>query len=237
MKPETRAVLAGCSTATITMQLLKRGLRATAMRGVRPLAPDQGRIVGEAYTVRFIPMREDLSDPAILGSPNNHQRVAIEDCPAGAILCMDGLGNAEVGTLGDILAERLRVRGVAACVTDSATRDAEAVVATGFPVWCNGRAAPPNITGLAMGDRQVPIGCGGVAVVPGDALVCDGDGVVVIPRALVEEVAAGAVEQERLEVFVQERIRAGCSVTESYPPDARTLVAYEVWKQERRQTG
>lgn len=239
MKSEIRDALAGCSTATVTMQLIKWGLRATAMRGVSPLAPDQGRIVGEAYTVRFIPMREDLSDPSILGSPDNHQRVAIEDCPAGAILCMDGLGNGEVGTLGDILAERLRlrlrlrVRGVAACVTDSATRDAEAVIATGFPVWCNGRAAPPNITGLAMGDRQVPIGCGGVAVVPGDVLVCDGDGVVVIPRAMVEEVAAGAVEQERLEAFVQERIRAGYSVTESYPPNAETLAAYEVWKEGR----
>ena len=237
MKPETRAALAGCSTATITMQLLKRGLRATAMRGVKPLAPGQGRVVGEAYTVRFIPMREDLSDPAILGSPDNHQRVAVEDCPAGAILCMDGLGNGEVGTLGDILAERLRVRGVAACVTDSATRDAEAVAATGLPVWCNGRAAPPNITGLAMGDRQAPIGCGGVAVVPGDVLVCDGDGVVVIPRAMVEEVAAGAVEQERLETFIQERVRAGFSVAESYPPDAATLAAYEVWKEERQRAG
>ena len=135
-----------------------------------------------------------------------------------------------MATLGDILAERLRVRGVAACVTDSATRDAEAVVATGFPVWCQGRAAPPHITGLAMGDRQVRIGCGGVAVVPGDVLVCDDDGVVVIPRALVEEVSAGAVEQERLEAFIQERIRAGYSVPESYPPNADTLAAYEAWK-------
>lgn len=230
MNPETRAALAGCSTATLTMQLLKRGLRATAMRGVRPLAPGQGRVVGEAYTVRFVPMREDLSDPAVLGAPGNPQRSAIEECPPGAILCMDGLGNADVATLGDILAERLRVRGVAACVTDSATRDAEAVVATGFPVWCQGRAAPPHITGLAMGDRQVRIGCGGVAVVPGDVLVCDDDGVVVIPRALVEEVAAGAVEQERLEAFIQERIRAGYSVPESYPPNADTLAAYEAWK-------
>ena len=230
MNPETRAALAGCSTATLTMQLLKRGLRATAMRGVRPLAPGQGRVVGEAYTLRFIPMREDLSDPAVLGEPGNPQRSAIEECPAGAILCMDGLGNGEVATLGDILAERLRVRGVAACVTDSAVRDAEAVTATGFPVWCRGRAAPPHIAGLAMGDRQAPIGCGGVAVVPGDVLVCDGDGVVVIPQARVEEVAAGAVEQERLETFIQERIRAGYSVPESYPPNAETLAAYEVWK-------
>ena len=234
MSPEIRTALTGCSTATITMQLLKRGLRATAMRGVAPLAPDQGRIVGEAYTVRFIPMREDLSDPAGLGAPDNPARNAIEDCPAGAILCMDGLGNAEVATLGDILAERLRVRGVAACVTDSATRDAEAVIATGFPVWCSGRAAPPSITGLAAGDRQVPIGCGGVAVVPGDVLVCDGDGVVVIPQAMVEEVAAGAVGQEALETFVQERIRAGFSVAQSYPPDEETLAAYEIRKEERR---
>ena len=231
MNPDTRTALRGCSTATLTMQLLKRGLRATAMRAVRPLAPAQGRVVGEAYTVRFIPMREDLSDPARLAAPGNPQRRAIEECPPGAILCMDGLGNAEVATLGDILAERLRLRGVAACVTDAATRDAEAVAATGFPVWCRGRAAPPHIAGLAMGDRQVPIACGGVAVIPGDILVCDDDGVVVIPRAMVEEVTAGAVEQERLETFVQERIRAGFTVTESYHPNAETLAAYEIWKQ------
>ena len=212
MDAELRAALAACSTATITMQLLKRGVRATAMRAVAPLAAGQGRVVGEAYTVRFIPMREDLSDPTVLGARENPQRRAIEECPAGAILVMDGLGNRNVGTLGDILAERLRVRGVAACVTDSAVRDAEAVVATGFPVWCGGRAAPPNNTGLAMGDLQTPIGCGGVAVIPGDVLVCDGDGVAVIPTAMVGSVAADAVEQERVETFVLERIRAGDAV-------------------------
>ncbi len=233
MDAQIRQALAACSTATITMQLLKRGLRATAMRAVAPLAEGQERVVGEAYTMRFIPMREDLSDPAVLGAGDNAQRLAIEECPAGAVLVMDGLGLADVGTLGDILAERLRVRGVAACVTDSAVRDAEAVIATGFPVWCNGRAAPPSITGLAMGDCQRPIGCGGVAVVPGDVLVCDGDGAVVIPKALAAEVAEGAVEQERLETFIQERIRAGRPIVGTYPPDAETLAAYEVWKQDR----
>ncbi len=233
MDAELRAALTACSTATITMQLLKRGIRATAMRGVAPLAEGQGRVVGEAYTVRFIPMREDLSDPAVLGAGENPQRRAIEECPAGAVLVMDGLGNCDVGTLGDILAERLRVRGVAACVTDSAVRDAEAVVATGFPVWCGGRAAPPNNTGLAMGDLQTPIGCGGVAVIPGDVLVCDGDGVAVIPTAMVESVAADAVEQERVETFVLERIRAGDAVPGTYPPNAETLSAYEIWKQDR----
>ena len=178
-------------------------------------------------------MREDLSVPAALGATENPQRRAIEGCPEGAILVMDGLRNSEVGTLGDILAERLRVRGVAACVTDSAVRDAEAVVATGLPVWCSGRAAPPSIAGLAMGDLQTPIGCGGVAVIPGDVLVCDGDGVVVIPKAMIESVAADAVDQERLETFLQERIRAGYSTVGTYPPDAETLAAYEVWKRAR----
>ena len=233
MDAELRAALTTCSTATITMQLLKRGIRATAMRGVAPLAGGQGRVVGEAYTVRFIPMREDLSAPAVLGARENPQRRAIEECPAGAILVMDGLGNSNVGTLGDILAERLRVRGVAACVTDSAVRDAEAVVASGFPVWCGGRAAPPNNTGLAMGDLQTPIGCGGVAVIPGDVMVCDGDGVAVIPKAMVESVAADAVEQERVETFVLERIRAGDAVPGTYPPNEETLSAYEIWKQGR----
>ena len=230
MNAELRKALTACSTATITMQLLKRGLRATAMTGVAPLANGQGRVVGEAYTVRFIPMREDLSDPAILGAKENPQRRAIEECPAEAILVMDGLGNGNVGTIGDILAERLRVRGVSACVTDSAVRDAEAVVATGFPVWCAGRAAPPSNTGLAMGDLQIPIGCGGVAVIPGDVLVCDGDGVAVIPRTMVESVAADAVEQEQVETFVLERIRAGHAVPGTYPPNDETMAAYELWK-------
>ena len=234
MNDELRNALTACSTATITMQLLKRGLRATAMSGVAPLANGQGRVVGEAYTVRFIPMREDLSAPANLGARENPQRRAIEECPPGAILVMDGLGNRNAGTLGDILAERLRVRGVAACVTDSAVRDAEAVVATGFPVWCGGRAAPPNNSGLAMGDLQTPIGCGGVAVIPGDVLVCDGDGVAVIPRTMVESVAADAVEQEQVETFVLERIRAGHAVPGTYPPNDETMAAYELWK--RRQT-
>lgn len=225
-----RDALAACSTATVTLQLLKRGLRATAMRGVAPLGPGQGRVVGEAFTVRFIPMREDLSDPAILSMKENPQRRAIDECPEGAVLVMDALGNGNVGTLGDILAERLRVRGVAGCVTDSAVRDAEAVTATGLPVWSNGRAAPPNIAGLAMGDLQTPIGCGGVAVIPGDVVVCDGDGVVVIPQTMAESVATDGVEQERLETFVQERIRAGYPVAGTYPPNEETLAAYEVWK-------
>ena len=143
MDAQIRQALAACSTATITMQLLKRGLRATAMRAVAPLAEGQERVVGEAYTMRFIPMREDLSDPAVLGAGDNAQRLAIEECPAGAVLVMDGLGLADVGTLGDILAERLRVRGVAACVTDSAVRDAEAVIATRLPGLVQ-RGAPPR---------------------------------------------------------------------------------------------
>ena len=233
MNAELRKTLAACSTATITMQLLKRGLRATAMCGVAPLSGEQKRVVGEAYTVRFIPMREDLSDPAVLGSRENPQRRAIEECPEGAVLVMDGLRNRNVGTIGDILAERLRVRGVAACVTDSAVRDADAVIATGFPVWCGGRAAPPSNTGFAMGDLQTPVGCGGVAVIPGDVLVCDGDGVAVIPRKMVESVAADAVEQEQVEAFVLERIRAGHAVPGTYPPNDETMAAYELWKRKQ----
>ena len=233
MNAELRKTLAACSTATITMQLLKRGLRATAMCGVAPLSGEQKRVVGEAYTVRFIPMREDLSDPAVLGSRENPQRRAIEECPEGAVLVMDGLRNRNVGTIGDILAERLRVRGVAACVTDSAVRDADAVIATGLPVWCGGRAAPPSNTGFAMGDLQTPVGCGGVAVIPGDVLVCDGDGVAVIPRKMVESVAADAIEQEQVEAFVLERIRAGHAVPGTYPPNDETMAAYELWKRKQ----
>lgn len=226
----TREALRSVGTATVSMQLLKRGLRRTALAGVKPLAPDQGCVVGEAYTLRFLLLREDLSDPAVLGAPGYSPRVAIEECPPDTILVIEARGIATTGTLGDILAARLKVRGVAAVVADGAVRDGPAVIATGLPIWCLGSAAPASITELSGGDHQVPIACGNVSVFPGDVLVCDADGVVVIPAKLVEDVTTDAVEQDRFEAWVQDRVAEGRPTIGLYPPNAETQAEYEAWK-------
>jgi regulator of RNase E activity RraA len=221
--------LRSVSTATITMQLLKRGLRSVAMRGVKPLVPGSGRLVGEAYTLRFIPGREDLSSPEMLRRTDIAQRRAIEECPAGAVLVIDGCGRGAVATFGDILAARLKHRGVAGVVSDGGVRDAAGVIDVGLPVFCAGPAAPASITALADGDLQVPIGCGGVAVLPGDAIVGDDDGVVVIPRSMLDEIVEGAVEQERHERFILMQVQRGAPVLGTYPPSEENLAAYRRW--------
>ena len=221
--------LKAASTATLTMQLLKRGFRSIAMRGVAPLAGGQGRIAGPAYTLRFLPFREDLFDPGKIGDPQSHQRRAIEDCPAGAVLVIETGGRVHCGTIGDILALRLKVRGVAGVVTDGAVRDAAGVRATALPVFAGGVAAPASYTGFADGAREVPIACGGVTVLPGDYVVADDDGAIVVPRALAAEVAEAGAEQERLERFLAREIARGRASEGVYPPDKATRAAYLEW--------
>src|SRR5690606_38827939 len=226
---EVAEALAYASTATVSMQLLKRGFRSVAMRGVRPLAGAGSRVVGRAYTLRYIPMREDLCGPEVLARPDFAPRVAIEAVPPGSILVIAALGHADTGVVGDILAARLKHRGLAAIVTDGGVRDAAAVAEVGLPIWCAGAAAPASITTLSGADLQTPVGCGGVAVIPGDVLVCDGDGVVVVPQALVDEVAEDARRQEHLEKFIQMRVAQGAPTRGLYPPNEATLAAYEEW--------
>lgn len=229
-RTETFERLRAVGTATVSMQLLKRGLRRHAIAGVKPLAEGQGCIVGEAYTLRFLPLREDLSDPSVLGAPGYGPRVAIEECPPGAILVVEARGVATTGTLGDILAARLAKRRVAAVVADGAVRDGEGVKATGLAIWCLGSAAPASITELSGGGVQGPVACGGVTILPGDVLVCDGDGVVVVPAKLADAVAADAVEQDHFERWVQARVQEGRPTIGLYPPDAGTKAEYEAWK-------
>lgn len=236
-RDETFERLRAAGTATVSMQLLKRGLRRTAIAGVKPLNPGQGCVVGEAYTLRFLPLREDLSDPAVLGAPGYAPRVAIEECPAGAIMVVEARGIATTGTLGDILAARLVKRGVAAVVADGAVRDGKGMAETGLPVWCLGSAAPASLTELSGGDLQVPIACGNVTIFPGDVLVCDGDGVVVVPAKLADEVAVDAVEQDRFERWVQARIAEGRPSIGLYPPNPETKAEYEAWKARGHDTG
>src|SRR6202158_5960196 len=203
MKPDQDLVrtLSAVSTATITTILLKKGLRNVWLRGCRPLRPGLSRVVGAAFTLRFIPMREDLATPESWSSPRS-TRAAIEAMPEGCIAVVDAMGITDAGIYGDILCARMKKRGVTALVTDGVVRDVTGVLATGLPVWCQGGAAPPSVASLTFVNWQEPIGCGGVAVFPDDVVVADDDGAVLIPDALLDEVLAVAPEQERLEAWI-----------------------------------
>jgi regulator of RNase E activity RraA len=221
-----KSALEAISTATLTTVLLKKGLRRVWMRGTKPLNPGQPRLAGPAFTLRFVPAREDLATPESWSSPRS-TRGAIEDMPAGCIAVVDAMGVDEAGIFGDILCARMVKRGVAALVTDGVMRDVAGVRGTGLPVWCNGVAAPPSVGGLTFVGWGEPIACGGVAVYPNDVVVVDEDGAVLIPRNLVEEVTAAAVEQERLETWIMGEVETGRALPGLYPPDAETRKRYE----------
>jgi regulator of RNase E activity RraA len=220
------AQLAAVSTATLTTVLLKKGLRNVWLRGARPLRPQPPRRVGRAFTLRFVPAREDLATPESWSSPVS-TRAAIEAMPAGCVAVVDAMGVPDAGIFGDILCARMRRRGVAALVTDGVVRDAAGVLATGLPVWCQGVAAPPSVAGLTFVAWQQPIGCGGVAVFPNDVIVADADGAVVVPAALLDQVVAAAVEQERLEAWILREVESGAALPGLYPPDAQNRARYE----------
>jgi regulator of RNase E activity RraA len=220
------AQLAGVSTATLTTVLLKTGLRNVWLRGTRPLRPDQPRVVGRAFTLRFVPAREDLATPESWSSPIS-TRAAIEAMPAGCVAVVDAMGVTDAGIFGDILCSRMRKRGVAALVSDGVVRDVAGVLATGLPVWCRGVAAPPSVAGLTFVAWQEPIGCGGVAVFPNDVIVVDADGAVLIPAALLDQVIAAAVEQEQLEGWIMREVEAGAALPGLYPPNAENRARYE----------
>lgn len=225
--PEIAAALQTASTATITTVLLKQGIRRAWMSGPMPLATAQGsRIVGPAFTLRFVPAREDLATPESWSSPRS-TRGAIEAMPAGAIAVVDAMGVRDPGIFGDILCARMAKRGVAALITDGVVRDLAGVLGTGLPVWCSGTAAPASVAGLTFVGWQEPIGCGGVAVFPGDWIVADGDGAVVIPQAMLEQVAEAAQEQERLEAWIMKEVENGAALPGLYPPNAETKARYE----------
>jgi regulator of RNase E activity RraA len=231
LDPATRATLEQISTATITTLLLKKGLRNIWMRGPQPFTPAAKgrRMVGPAFTLRFVPAREDLATPESWSSPRS-TRAAIEDMPEGCIAVADAMGVTDAGIFGDILCARLVKRGVTALVTDGAVRDVAGVVGTGMPVWCRGGAAPPSVAGLTFTGWQEPIGCGGVAVFPDDVIVVDDDGAVCIPAAFVAEVAAGGEEQERLEAWIVGKVEAGEKLPGLYPPNAENKARYEAEK-------
>jgi regulator of RNase E activity RraA len=226
---KTRDTLAKVATATITTILLKKGLRNVWMRGTRPLRPGQPRLVGPAFTLRFVPAREDLATPESWASPIS-TRAAIEAMPEGVITVVDAMGITDAGIFGDILCARMKKRGVAALITDGVVRDVAGVLGTGLPVWCQGGAAPPSVAGLTFVAWQQPIGCGGVAVFPDDVVVVDDDGAVLIPAKLVEEVVATAPEQERMEEWIMGEVDTGASLPGLYPMNAETKARYEASK-------
>ena len=226
MDPALRDRLAGISTATLTTVLLKKGLRNVWMRGTRPLRPEQPRLVGPAFTLRFVPAREDLATPESWASPIS-TRAAIEAMPEGCIAVVDAMGLPTAGIFGDILCARMARRRVAALVTDGAVRDAAGVLGTGLPVWCQGAAAPPSVAALTFVAWQEPIGCGGVAVFPDDIIVADQDGAVLIPQALLDSVAEAAAEQERFETWIMSEVERGTPLPGLYPPNTEARARYE----------
>jgi regulator of RNase E activity RraA len=232
----TRQKLARCSSATLTTQLFKRGLRNVFIQNVTRLTRltcDPPAMVGEAYTLRNIPSREDLDHVGVFDNPDHPQRKAFETCPPGHVLVIDCRGERRVASGGAILLTRLQVRAAAGLVSDGALRDSAEIAQMNFPVYCAGAAAPLNLVHHHAVDINVPIACGGVAVYPGDIMVGDAEGVVVIPRHLAAEVADDAAEQEVLEEFILAEIKLGASLPGTYPPNEATKARYAQWKKTR----
>ncbi|MES2149033.1 MAG: ribonuclease activity regulator RraA [Pseudomonadota bacterium] len=227
--PDTLAVLNTVSTSTLTTLLYKRGFRNVFIQGARPLKAGQ-RLAGPAYTLRYIPSREDLDGIDAFRDARHPQRVAIEEIPAGAVLVMDCRGDASVASAGSILATRMQVRGAAGIVTDGGLRDVAGIARLDMPAWCACASAPTNLIRHHALDVNAPIGCGGVPVYPGDIMVGDDDGVVCIPAHLADEIARDAVEMERFEDFVLEEVARGASIIGLYPATApQTRLRYEAW--------
>jgi regulator of RNase E activity RraA len=226
-------VLRQVTTATITTMLLKKGIRRCWMNGPKPLVPGGPRLVGPAFTLRFVPAREDLATPESWAKPIS-TRGAIEAMPEGCIAVADAMGITTAGIFGDILIERMKRRGVTALVTDGAVRDKAGVLKTQLPTWCAGVAAPASVNGLTFVNWQEPIGCGGVAVFPDDIIVADDDGAVLIPKDLLDFVAKEGEEHERYETWVVSEVERGVKLPGLYPPNDEAKARYQAWKDKRR---
>ena len=233
MDTKIKTVLEAISTATLTTVLLKKGLRNVWLRGAFPKQPGQKRVVGTAFTLRFVPAREDLATPARWASPIS-TRAAIEAMQEGVIAVADAMGVTDAGIFGDILCARMAKRKVAALITDGVMRDMEGVLATGLPVWCAGASAPPSVAGLTFVNWQEPIACGGVAIFPGDTIVADGDGAVVIPQAMLADVTQAAAEQEAQEAWIMGEVEKGVPLPGLYPPNDENKAKYAAWRKTQK---
>lgn len=232
LSDETKARLKRISTASIATQLYKRGLRNQFIQGVVPVAPKTERMVGQAFTLRYIPAREDRNTLEVFRNPDHPQRVAVETCPPGQILVMDARQDASAATAGSILVTRMAVRGCAGVVSDGGFRDAEGIGELDMPAFYAGPSAPTNLTKHEALDINVPIGCGGVAVFPGDVLVGDRDGVMVIPAHLADEIAEVCAGMEAFEDFVLEEVLAGTPIIGLYPcTKDENQKKFEAWRE------
>lgn len=234
MKAETRDRLANVSVATLATLMFKRGLRNQVIQDVRPLAPLGRSMVGEAFTLRYIPAREDLNPIGVFRDPAHPQRAAVEECPPGAVLVCDSRKDPRAASAGSILITRLMKRGVAGFVTDGGIRDAHEIGQLQFPAYCNRPSPPTNLTLHHAIDINVPVGCGDAAIFPGDVMVGDSDGVIAIPAAIADEVAIEAAEMTQYEDFVLQAVNEGRSIIGLYPPtDPRSLEDFEAWRRNR----
>ena len=232
VSPATLEVLRKVTTATMTTMLLKKGIRRCYMNGPKPLVAGGERLVGPAFTLRFVPAREDLATPESWGKPIS-TRGAVEAMPEGVIVVADAMGITTAGIFGDILCARMHRRSVTALVTDGAMRDRAGVLASRLPVWCAGVAAPASVNGLTFVNWNEPIGCGGVAVFPNDVIAADDDGAVVIPRDLVEFVAHEGAEHELYETWVFTQVESGVRLPGLYPPNDEAKARYAEWRRSR----
>lgn len=232
LNPQTRAKFMTVSTATLCTALYKRGLRNQFIQDVRPLNPEAGNMVGEAYTLRYIPAREDLNPVSVFQDRAHPQRKAVEECPPGAVLVIDSRKDPRAASAGGILISRLMVRGAAGIVTDGGFRDSPEIAKMAMPAYHNRPSAPTNLTLHMALDINVPIGCGDVAVFPGDVVVGDAEGVIVVPAGIADEIADEAVEMTSFEDFVMEEVAKGRSILGLYPPtDEQARTDFAAWRQ------
>lgn len=231
----TREKLKGVSTATLCTALFKRGLRSQMIQGVQPLDASKPTMVGEAFTLRYMPAREDLNPITAFLDRAHPQRKAIEECPPGAVFVIDSRKDARAASAGGILVTRLMKRGVAGVVTDGGFRDSAEIAKLAMPSFHARPSAPTNLTIHQAIDINVPIGCGDAPVFPGDVIVGDADGVVVIPAHLADEIATEAVEMTAFEDFVTEKVHEGRSILGLYPPtEEKTKIDFAAWRTQHK---
>ncbi|HQT47587.1 MAG TPA: ribonuclease activity regulator RraA [Acidocella sp.] len=237
LNPETRDKLRKVSTATLATALFKRGLRQQFIQNVQPLSPPLGTLVGEAYTLRYIPAREDLNQISAFRDRGHKQRRAVEECPPGAVLVIDSRKDARAASAGGILLARLMARGVAGVVTDGGFRDSAEIAASGFPAYHSRPSAPTNLTLHHAIEINGPIGCGDAPVFPGDIVVGDADGVIILPAELAEELADEAIEMTAFEDFVTEKVKNGASILGLYPAtEEKNLSDFALWRAQADKT-
>lgn len=231
---ELREKLQKISTATIATCLYKKGLRNQFIQNVFPLSILDGHMVGEAFTLRYIPAREDLNPVSVFQDPKHPQRVAIETCPKGSVLVIDSRKNARAASAGSILVTRLMKRGAAGIVTDGGFRDSEEIANLNFYSYHQRPSAPTNLTLHQALDINVPIGCGDVAVFPGDIIIGDKDGVIVVPKEIINDVVLECEEMTKFENFVLEQVNNGATIVGLYPPTKpETLIDFKKWKKQQ----